>query len=70
MQMMGDRNYFDGLRFENFQFGNRTKMLIQGKERNLVMQAYLGNYDMYLHIFLFYFVLFVTTGQGKTSHNI
>jgi len=32
---------------KKFQFGNRTKMLIQGKEKNLVMQAYLGNHDIY-----------------------
>ena len=33
--------------FKNFQPGNRMKMLIQAKEKNFVMQAYLGDYDIH-----------------------
>jgi len=33
--------------FEHFQSVNRMKMFIQGKKRNLVMQAYLGDYDIH-----------------------
>jgi len=36
-----------GARLEKFQFRNRMKMFIQGKERYLVIQAYLGNDDIH-----------------------